>query len=91
MIVDALNHWYYLAITAGGAAVGAILIWLIVISKDHYSQSDVEAHASDYGRVIKEGHGPMLPYLWAIFIGVFIIVIVYWVLNWSALPTINTY
>ncbi len=92
MIVDQLDNWVFFAITAGGAIASAILIWLIVISKNRFfSPGDVEAHSSEFGHVVREGHGPMLPYLWVIFIAVLIFIIVYWVVSWPALPTINTY
>jgi hypothetical protein len=91
MITDILDQWYFLAITAGGAVASAILIWLIVISKDHFSPGDVEAHSSDFGKVVKEGHGPMLPYLWVIFFAVLVFVIIFWIVYWPALPTENTF
>jgi|WetSurMetagenome_2_1015567.scaffolds.fasta_scaffold201495_2 hypothetical protein len=92
MIVDRLDNWIYFAITSGGAILSALLVWLIVISKNNsFSHSDVEAHSSDSGHVVKEGHGPLLPYLWVIFISVLVFAIVYWVLNWPALPTTNTF
>ncbi len=92
MIVDILDNWTIFAIVLGGALLSAFLLWMIVISKNHhYTHSDVQAHSSDYGYVIREGHGPMLLYLWVIFISVIIFVIVYWIVSWPSLTTMNTF
>ncbi len=91
MIIDKLDNWIFLAMTAGGAILGAVLLWLIIISKNGFSQSDVEAHSSDYGGVVREGHGPMLIYLWVIFTVIIALIIGYWVASWPFLIEINTY
>ncbi len=90
MIVDKLDNWIFFAIVAGGAILSAFLIWLIVVSKNHFSQGDVQAHSSDFGHVVREGHGPMLLYLWVIFISLIIFIIVYWIVSWPSLTVMNT-
>ena len=67
-----------------------VFLWLALISGSRYSVEDTEAHSSEYGEVIKEGHGGMTAFLWISFAGLFIWTIVYFVLNWEQFLVIFT-
>ena len=67
-----------------------VFLWLALLSGSRYSVEDTEAHSSDYGEVIKEGHGGMTVFLWISFAGLFIWTIVYFVLNWEQFLVIFT-
>ena len=60
-----------------------LITWLALRSGHGYSVSDTEAHAIDYGNVIKEGHGGL-----TIFLGLSFALLVSWsifylVTHWS--------
>lgn len=77
--------------TAVGAVLAFVLLLLAFISGSRYSVQDAEAHATDYGGVIKEGHGGMTAFLWVLFIGMFVWTIVYFVMHWSEFAVIGAY
>jgi hypothetical protein len=63
----------------------AFLVTLILLlrSGHGYSVEDTQAHSTDFGGVIKEGHGGMTAFLWVFFGFMFIWTIVYFVLHAS--------
>ena len=56
-----------------------ISLILLLRSGRGYSVQDTEAHAVDYARTIKEGHGGMTAFLWVFFIFFFVWTIVYFI------------
>jgi hypothetical protein len=67
-----------------GSVIGAVFfLWLALRSGRGYTVEDTEAHASEYGEVIKEGHGGMTAFLWVTFSAFFIWTVVYFVINWE--------
>ena len=52
---------------------------LLLRSGHDYTVHDTEAHAADYGGVIKEGHGGLTAFLWVFYAFMFIWTIVYFV------------
>jgi diacylglycerol kinase len=50
---------------------------LLLRSGRGYSVDDTEAHASEYGGVIKEGHGGMTAFLWVYFVFFLVWTVVY--------------
>ncbi len=69
--------------TVGIILAAAFLIYLAVRAGKDYSVEDTEAHAEEFGGVVKEGHGPV-PAFAAVGMGALIIwSIVYLIMHWS--------
>ena len=85
-----MTFWQLFWVTIG-SVLAFVLLLLLFISGSKYSVHDTEAHSTDYGGVIKEGHGGLTAFLWVLFIGMFIWTIVYFVLHWSEFAIITAY
>lgn len=85
-----MTFWQLFWVTIGSILTFTLLL-ILLIAGSRYSVSDTQAHASDYGGVIREGHGGMTAFLWVMFISLFIWVIVYFVLHWSEFAVIGAY
>jgi hypothetical protein len=68
---------FYWTLTIMFAFLGTL--FLLLRSGHGYSVHDTEAHATDYARVIKEGHGGMTAFLWAFYVFMLIWTVVYFV------------
>jgi ABC-type Fe3+-siderophore transport system permease subunit len=71
-----VNTLYY-TLTAVFSFVFALV--LLLRSGRGYSVEDTEAHAVEYGRAVREGHGGMTLFLWAFFGFFLVFAIVYFV------------
>lgn len=69
-------------IVVASVALFVFFLWLFIIGGNRYTIEDTEAHAEDFGEVIKEGHGGMTSFLWISFAILFIWTIGYFVVNW---------
>lgn len=67
--------WFYMTFVCIFA--WALLLALFLRSGRGYSVHDTEAHATDYAKNIKEGHGGMTAFLWLLYGTMFIWTIVY--------------
>jgi len=85
-----MTFWQLFWVTIGSVLTFVVLL-LLLISGSKYSVHDTEAHSTDYGRVIKEGHGGLTAFLWVLFIGIFIWTIVYLAIHWSEFAVIAAY
>jgi hypothetical protein len=85
--VPSVFFWLTIAIIL---ATG-IFTWLWLRGGHNYSVNDTEAHASDYGHVIKEGHGGLTAFLWISYAVIFIWTIVYLAQHWSEFGVIFSY
>ena len=85
-----MTFWQLFWVTIG-SVLTFVLLLLLFISGSKYSVHDAEAHSTDYGGVIKEGHGGLTAFLWVLFIGMFIWTIVYFVLHWGEFAVIAAY
>ena len=85
-----MTFWQLFWVTVGSVLTFAILL-ILLIAGSRYSVADTQAHASDYGGAIKEGHGGMTAFLWVLFLGLFIWTIVYFVIHWSEFVVIGAY
>jgi len=70
--------WIVLAVVLGFSW----LVHLALRSGHDYSVHDTEAHATDYGGVIREGHGGMTGFLWVTFLAIEAWTILYLVEHW---------
>jgi hypothetical protein len=63
------------------AILFAFLVMLILLlrSGHGYSVQDAQAHSTDFGGVIREGHGGMTAFLWVVYAFMFVWTIVYFV------------
>lgn len=66
----------------------AVIIGLILRSGHNYSVHDTEAHAVNYAKEIKEGHGGMTLFLWLSFLVILIFTVVYLVQHASEFAVI---
>ena len=78
MVNNANTAWMVLAVIVSYV----VMLILIVMSGRGYSVHDTEAHAIDYGRVIKEGHGGLTAFLWVGYVLTLIWTIAYFALHW---------
>jgi hypothetical protein len=85
-----LTFWELFWVTIGSITVFSILLVLLVHGSK-YSVHDSQAHSSDYGGVIKEGHGPVTAFLWVMFVSMFIWTIIYLVMHWHEFAIITAY
>ncbi len=85
-----MNSWWVFAVATGAAAGGAILFWLMTVSTGGYPPEDLEAHASSFGDVVKEGHAPLVALLWVLFLLAVGFVVWYWVMYWPPSFTFYT-
>ncbi len=85
-----MTFWQLFWVTIG-SVLAFVLLFLLFISGSKYSVHDTEAHSTDYGGVIKEGHGGLTAFLWVLFIGMLIWTIAYFVLHWSEFAVIAAY
>ncbi len=69
--------WISFAILTGSM----LFLVLALMSGRAYSVRDTEAHASDYAREIKEGHGGMTAFLWVSFSAMFVWSIIYFAIH----------
>lgn len=74
-----------------GSVLSFVIVFILFISGSKYSVHDAEAHATDYGGTIKEGHGGITLFLWLLFIGMLVWTIVYFVMHWSEFAVITAY
>ena len=72
-----LSFWIVLASIAGIV----LFLCLFIIGGSKYSIHDTEAHAEQYGNIIKEGHGGMTSFLWVSFIALAGWMIYYFIIN----------
>ncbi len=61
----------------------AASIALALRSGDAYSAHDAEEHATEYGGVIREAHGPITVFLWVCYAGAAVFTVVYSALHWA--------
>lgn len=61
----------------------AIGIWLAVRSGDKYSIEDANAHAEDFGGIIRESHGPLTTFLIVIYVIILVWTIAYFWVHWD--------
>ena len=54
-----------------------VMLVLLLRSGHGYSVQDTQAHSTDFGGVIREGHGGMTAFLWIFYAFMFIWTIVY--------------
>ncbi len=85
-----MTFWQLFWVTIG-SVLTFVLLFLLFISGSKYSVHDTQAHSTDYGGVIREGHGGLTAFLRMLFIGIFIWTIVYFVLHWSEFAVIAAY
>ena len=85
-----MTFWELFWVTIGSILVFTVLL-LLLIHGSKYSVRDAQAHASDYGGVIKEGHGPVTVFLWVMYGGMFIWTIVYLAQHWHEFAIITAY
>ncbi len=62
--------------------LSVFFLWLFIIQGRNYSVHDTEAHAEEFGDLIKEGHGGMTMFLWVSFAAIFVWMIYYFAINW---------
>ena len=72
-------NYFTLTVVLVSMFLTLMTIWLFLKSGGGYSVHDTEAHSTDYGGVIKEGHGGMTVFLWIFFAFMFIWTVVYFV------------
>jgi hypothetical protein len=72
------------------AVIVSFVVSLILLLRSGrgYSVHDTEAHSSNYGGEIKEGHGGMTAFLWVFFAFMLVWTIVYFVLHASEFAVI---
>jgi hypothetical protein len=85
-----MTFWQLFWVTIG-SILGFALLFMLLIRGSKYSVSDTQAHSSEYGGVIREGHGGMTAFLWVLFIGIFIWTIAYFVMHWHEFAIIIAY
>lgn len=85
-----MTFWQMFWVTIG-SVLSFVLLFLLFISGSKYSVHDTQAHATDYGGTIKEGHGGLTVFLWLLFIGMFVWTIVYFIMHWSEFAVIAAY
>ncbi len=67
---------YWTLVVAAGLLFTLILV---ILSGRGYSVEDAEAHSTEYGGIVKEGHGGMAAFLWIAYISMVVWMIVYFV------------
>lgn len=68
------------------------IVWVVLLvvsvaislrSGDAYSAHDAEEHATEYGGVIREAHGPITLFLWLCYASALVFTVAYSVTHWS--------
>jgi len=85
-----MTFWQLFWITIGSVLCFTILI-ILLIRGSKYSVSDTQAHSTDFAGIIQEGHGGMTAFLWLLFAGMFVWVIVYLIIHWHEFAIIAAY
>ena len=78
-------------VVLGIIAIAILLLVLLLRSGHGYSVNDAESHASEYGGVIREGHGGMTSFLWVLFIFMAIWTVVYFIQHAAEFAIIFAY
>jgi len=81
MVVAVSPFWAYVAI--GVMAGLSILIYFIVRGSDEYTVEQTEETAEEFAGTIKEANGPIMKWLWIIYIALTIWALLYIYLNWA--------
>ena len=85
-----MTFWDFFWVTVGSILAFSVLL-ILLVHGSRYSVHDAAAHASDYGGVVKEGHGGLTAFLWVLIIGIFVWTIVYLVMHWHEFAIIAAY
>jgi hypothetical protein len=71
----------YLAI--GIIAGSSILLYFIVRGSDEYSVEQTEETAEEFAGTIKEANGPVMKWLWIVYIALTVWALLYLYINWA--------
>lgn len=75
-----MSALWHVLLWVGVLAVG---LALAVRSGDAYSVHDAEEHATEYGGVIREAHGPIAAFLWVCYAAAALFTVVYSIVRWA--------
>lgn len=70
-------NYFTLTVVLGSMLLALLTIALLQKSGGGYSVHDAEAHSTNFGGVIREGHGGMTVFLWVVFTFLIVWSIVY--------------
>jgi hypothetical protein len=77
-------------IVVASITVSVFFLWLLVTGGKDYSAEDAEAHAQEFGGLVKEGHGRMTSFLWVSFTLLIVWTIYYFSVHWHEFAVILT-
>jgi hypothetical protein len=82
---------FSITVALGSITIFVVLFALLMRSGHNYTVNDTEAHATDYGGVIREGHGGMTSFLWVMFIFMAIWTVVYFIMHAAEFAVLFAY